>query len=159
MTFLKARLPDYMIPSEFVFLERLPLLPNGKVDRAALALFGERAERGDAPITEARSEIENLIAAVWRRVLQLEKVGIHDNFFELGGHSLLAAEVAAKLRDALGGPVTVRDLFDSPTVAGLAGAMEGMIQGEAKQRLAADRARGARTLQAFVAGSRTALPF
>ncbi len=101
-SFLSGKLPDYMIPSEFVFLERLPLLPNGKVDRAALALFGERAERVAAPMTEPRSEIENLIAAVWRRVLNLEKVGIHDNFFELGGHSLMAAEIAAKLRDSLG---------------------------------------------------------
>ena len=132
MTFLKARLPDYMMPSGFVFLERMPFLPNGKVDRGALALLGERARRGSSPIAEPRSEIETLIAGVWRQVLKVEAIGIDDNFFELGGHSLMAAEVAAKLRDAFGRPVTVGDLFDSPTVAGLARAIESMIQGEAE---------------------------
>ena len=131
-SFLKARLPDYMIPSAFVFFEAMPLLPNGKVDREALALIGETAERRGLPIDEPRSEIETLIAGVWRQVLKLEKVGVDDNFFELGGHSLMAAEVAAKLRDAFGRAVTVRDLFDSPTVAGLARVIERIVQGNAQ---------------------------
>ena len=134
-SFLKANLPDYMMPSGFVFLERMPLLPNGKVDRRALALFSDRAEGRDLTMTEPRSEIEILIAGVWRQVLKLGTVGIHDNFFELGGHSLLAAEVAAKLRDAFGRPVTVRDLFDSPTIAALARAIEKRVQGELKEDL------------------------
>ncbi len=129
MTFLKARLPDYMMPSGFVFLERMPLLPNGKVDRGAMAVFDGSAERCGSPVVEPRSEIETLIAGVWRQVLKVETIGIDDNFFELGGHSLMAAEVAAKVRDAFGRPLTVRDLFDSPTVAGLARAIEIMIHG------------------------------
>ncbi|MGH7854253.1 MAG: amino acid adenylation domain-containing protein, partial [Candidatus Binatia bacterium] len=134
-SFLKARLPDYMMPSEFVFLEGMTLLPSGKVDRRALPRNLPGRDNFDAAVAEPRTEVEILIAGVWCQVLKRDRVGIDDNFFELGGHSLMAAEVAAKLRDAFDRPVTVRDLFDSPTVAGLARAIERTVQGEVEGNL------------------------
>ena len=134
-SFLKQKLPDYMLPSSYVFLQALPLLPNGKVDRGALPLLGAAPERPDTVTREPLNEIELLVAEVWRQVLNLESVGVDDNFFELGGHSLLAAEVAAKLRDAFGRQLSVRDVFDAPTVAGLAGTLERMFQEDGKEDL------------------------
>ena len=135
--FLKARLPDPMLPSRFVFLEDIPLLPNGKVDRGALALLGATERQRELSIDEPRTEIETLVAEVWRQVLKIEAVGVVDNFFALGGHSLMAAEVAAKLRDVFGRPVAAADLFDCPTVAGLAKAIEKRLQGKVEDDLPA----------------------
>ena len=119
-SFLQAKLPDYMIPSFFVFLERFPLTPNGKIDRNALpSTDGERPQL-DQGLVEPRTEIEELIAQVWREVLQLDKIGVHDNFFELGGHSLLATRVVARLRRSFNLDIALRKLFELPTVAGLA---------------------------------------
>ena len=118
--FLKEKLPDYMIPSWFVFLDGLPLTPNGKVDLGALPPpDGERPplEQG---FVQPRTEIEELVAQIWREVLKLDKVGIHDNFFELGGHSLLATRVMARLRISFDIYVALRKLFELPTVAALA---------------------------------------
>ncbi len=124
-TFLKERLPDFMLPAGFVFLDALPLLPNGKIDRGALP--APAAPIAAATLSKRRTELEGLVAQVWEKVLGVEAIGVHDNFFELGGHSLLAAEVAARLRDALGRPVPVRDLFEAPTVAGFAATVEKMF--------------------------------
>ena len=117
----RQKLPDYMIPSFFVFLERFPLTPNGKIDRNALpSTDGERPQL-DQGLVEPRTEIEELIAQVWREVLQLDKIGVHDNFFELGGHSLLATRVVARLRRSFNlSHIALRKLFELPTVAGLA---------------------------------------
>ena len=118
--FLQEKLPDYMMPSLFVFLETFPLTPNGKVDRNALPPpDGERPQL-DQGFVEPRTEIEELIAQVWREVLKLDKIGVHDNFFELGGHSLLATRVVARLRGSFHVDIALRKLFELPTVAGLA---------------------------------------
>ncbi len=136
-----------MIPAAFVFLDALPLLPNGKVDLGALPSAGAAAEPVDTAIDEPRTEFERLIAAVWSQVLGVERVGADDNFFELGGHSLSAAEAAAKLRDAFDRPVSVRDIFAAPTLAALAGAIEKMVRGEGGKELPEIRAApGARDL-------------
>ncbi|MEI2579470.1 non-ribosomal peptide synthase/polyketide synthase [Scytonema sp. PRP1] len=116
--FLKAKLPDYMVPNAFVILEALPLTPNGKVDRRALPapdLDSEIADKFVAP----RNSIEEKIALIWSQVLRLERVGIDDNFFELGGHSLLATQVISRLQEALQISLPLRSLFESPTVAQL----------------------------------------
>ncbi|MEH2268243.1 MAG: amino acid adenylation domain-containing protein [Nostoc sp.] len=116
--FLKAKLPDYMVPSAFVILEALPLTPSGKVDRRALPapdLGIEIADKFVAP----RNPIEEALALIWSQVLRLEKIGIHNNFFELGGHSLLATQVISRLPEALGISLPLRSLFESPTVAQL----------------------------------------
>ena len=113
-----------MIPSLFVFLDDLPLTPNGKIDRNALPPpDGERPQL-DQGFVEPRTEIEELIAQVWREILKLDKIGVHDNFFELGGHSLLATRVIARLRNNFGIDLPLRRIFETPTVAGLARTVE-----------------------------------
>jgi acyl carrier protein len=118
--FLRLRLPDYMQPGTFVFLEAMPLTPNGKVDRGALP-----APQGDRPDLAAEyvppsDEMELTIAAIWQEVLGLERVGLHDNFFDLGGHSLLLIQIHDRLRDRLGRSLPIVDLFKHPTVGSLA---------------------------------------
>nr|MDZ8289082.1 amino acid adenylation domain-containing protein [Nostoc sp. ChiSLP01] len=125
--FLKAKLPDYMIPSAFVILEALPLTPSGKVDRRALKapdLLSEIADQFVAP----RNPIEEKLALIWSQVLRLEKVGIHDNFFDLGGHSLLATQVISRLPESFGIALPLRSLFASPTVASLSDAIASELQ-------------------------------
>src|SRR5690606_8248352 len=82
-----------------------------------------------------RSEVESLVAEIWRQALNVESVGVDDNFFELGGHSLIAAEVAAKLRAAFGRPLSVRHVFDAPTLAELARVIERMFQEPGQEAL------------------------
>ncbi|MFL5381838.1 MAG: non-ribosomal peptide synthetase, partial [Longimicrobiaceae bacterium] len=118
-TFLKERLPDYMVPAGFVALDRLPLSPNGKVDRLSLPdpeLSAPPREERAAP----RSVVERAIARVWEEVLALPAVGMDDNFFEIGGHSLLVGRMQERLQAALGVEVRVVDLFLYPTVRALA---------------------------------------
>ena len=119
-SFLKRKLPDYMIPSAFVFLDSLPLTPNGKVDRRALPAPAQSRPELEEALVSPRTTVEKVIAAIWAEVLKLEQVGIHDNFFDLGGHSLLATQVVSRLRHALQVELPLRALFESPTVASLA---------------------------------------
>jgi amino acid adenylation domain-containing protein/non-ribosomal peptide synthase protein (TIGR01720 family) len=122
--FLKEKLPDYMLPASFVVLDALPLTASGKVDRRALpAPDGARAESGQA-LVEARTQTEEVLAGIWSRLLGLERVSIHDNFFELGGHSLLGMQLISRAREALGVELSVRALFDAPTVRAFAAKVE-----------------------------------
>ena len=118
---LAERLPDHLVPSAVVPLDAFPLTPNGKVDRGALPVptFGARAE-GVAP----RTETEVALAAVWAEVLRVDRVYADDGFFDLGGQSLLAAQVVARVRDRLGVELPLRRLFDEPTLAALAAAVD-----------------------------------
>jgi acyl carrier protein len=112
---LRARLPDYMVPSAFVALETLPLTANGKLDRRALpAPDGAFAA---AEYVEPRTEAERVVAGIWADVLGVERVGAMDDFFALGGHSLRATRVISHVRTAFGAEVPVRALFESPTLA------------------------------------------
>ncbi len=128
--FLKQKLPDYMIPSQFVFLDSFPLTPNGKLDLNALPAPDGARPQLDQALLEPRSEIEELIAQVWRELLKLGRIGVHDNFFELGGHSLLATRVIARLRDSFNVDVALRKLFELPTVAGLAQHIDVLLHSE-----------------------------
>jgi len=122
--FLKEELPEYMIPNVFVFVDSLPLTPSGKIDRRALpAPDGRRPELAEA-FAAPRTPVEELLAKIWMEVLKLERVGIHDNFFELGGHSLLATQAVSRLREALSINIPLRDLFESPTIGGIAASLE-----------------------------------
>ncbi|MEV7603796.1 condensation domain-containing protein, partial [Kitasatospora sp. NPDC089797] len=122
-THLATTLPDYMIPALFVTLDRLPLTPSGKVDRRALPRPEFQADRAEAPYAAPRTPLEEQIATIWADVLGTDRVGIHDNFFELGGDSILTIQVISRAREALGGGLTPRMLFEAPTVAELAEAL------------------------------------
>jgi amino acid adenylation domain-containing protein len=118
--FLKEKLPEYMIPSAFVRLNDLPLTRHGKVDRQSLpAPESERPELR-ASYVEPRTRIEGTIAAIWQKVLRVEKVGVDDNFFDLGGHSLLMVQVHSGLREAFSKEISLIEMFRNPTVGLLA---------------------------------------
>jgi ubiquinone/menaquinone biosynthesis C-methylase UbiE/acyl carrier protein len=118
--YLRARLPDYMIPANFVVLTSLPLTPNGKVDRRALP--GPDQGRPDlaSDYVAPRTRLEREIARLWQEVLGIDSVGIHDNFFDLGGHSLLIVRLHSRLTEALGVALALTDLFQRTTVSALA---------------------------------------
>ena len=122
--FLKEKLPDYMVPSAFVVLDALPLTPNGKLDRLALPALSLARPELDTHFVGPRTAVEEQLVEIWEEVLGLERVGIHDDFFELGGHSLRATRVLSRVRAALRVELSLRYLFETPTVAGLAGRIE-----------------------------------
>jgi amino acid adenylation domain-containing protein len=124
---LAKHLPDYMVPTHFMRLERLPLTANGKVDRKALpapAISGRAREAGGAPPAPL-SGTQERVATIWRDLLKLERVGAEDDFFDVGGTSLLAIQMIARLHEQFGVDVGLRNLFERPTIAGLAEAVEG----------------------------------
>ncbi|PYQ62552.1 MAG: hypothetical protein DMF53_12725 [Acidobacteria bacterium] len=129
---LKARLPEYMIPSAFVELGALPRTPNGKVDRAALPAPGSRAE---AVFVAPRTPVEEVLAGLWASWLGAERIGAHDNFFDLGGNSLTATSLTAQARAVFQVEIPVRGLFESPTLSGFAERIEELIATAAGLRL------------------------
>jgi acyl carrier protein len=119
-TFLKDRLPDYMIPSAFITLESLPLTPNGKIDRRTLSQLSVNSyQLSEEQFVAPRTPEEELLVGIWVELLGIERVGVQDNFFELGGHSLLATQVMSRIRDTFEVELPLRELFESPTIAGL----------------------------------------
>jgi amino acid adenylation domain-containing protein len=128
-TYLAEKLPGYMVPAGYVMLDALPFLPNGKVDRQALPALGDNGPEANEAFVEPRTEVEKLLADIWLEILHVERLGVHDNFFELGGHSLLAIQVISRAREIFHNGVSLRSLFRAPTVAGLAGTIQGTIRG------------------------------
>lgn len=118
--FLRERLPESMIPSAFVILEKMPLTANGKVDRKGLPPPGERPAEKAAALLPPRSGTEKMIARIWRELLRIERVGADGNFFDLGGHSLLLVQAHRRVEETLGHPVSMMALFKYPTVRALA---------------------------------------
>ena len=123
-TYLKERLPEYMIPAAFVTLEHLPLSPNGKIDRNALPAPTRVTPNADTGYEAARTTLEKLLARLWREILCVEHIGLRDKFFEIGGDSLKAARFLNRLQEELGEVVYIVALFDAPTVAELASYLE-----------------------------------
>jgi len=117
---LKEKLPDYMVPSAFVFLETLPLTPSGKVDREALPAPDRSRPDLEKAFVAARTPVERVLTEIWSEVLGLKQVGVNDNFFELGGHSLKATQVISRVIGAFQMEVPLRSIFESPTVADMA---------------------------------------
>ena len=116
--FLKAKLPEYMVPNAFVILDSLPLTPNGKIDHRALPtpdLHRELKHKYVAP----RTPVEEMLAQIWAQVLKVEQVGIEDNFFTFGGHSLLATQLVSHIRNIFQVELPLRELFAAPTIAEL----------------------------------------
>jgi acyl-coenzyme A synthetase/AMP-(fatty) acid ligase len=122
--FLHERLPDYMIPATFVTLAGLPLTPNGKVDRRALPAPEQTRPELTSAYVAPRNPIEEQLAAIAAPLLRVERVGVYDNFFELGGHSLLATQFIARLRTAFQVELPLRSLFEGPSIAAVAVALE-----------------------------------
>jgi len=118
--FLLEKLPDYMIPNAFVRLDSIPLTPNGKVDRKALPVPGDKDYGASQEYVAPRNATEEKLAAVYCKVLSLDKVGIFNNFFDLGGHSLLATQLVSRVREAFDMDIPLRNVFEYPTVAALA---------------------------------------
>ena len=123
-SFLQNRLPDYMIPSAYMWLDELPLTTNGKIDRKALPMPADAPVESGSEYEAPRTVTEELLAGIWSEVLKVERVGIHDNFFELGGHSLLMAQVMSRVRDSLQLEIPLRTLLAAPTISELAEAVE-----------------------------------
>jgi amino acid adenylation domain-containing protein len=130
--FLRASLPEYMLPTAFVVVDDLPLTPHGKIDRAALpeptSANTLQDEVRDAPLTETEQRVAEIVG----ELLNLDTIDIEDNFFMLGGHSLLGAQLIARLRQAFGVEIALRSLFEAPTVAALASEVDrlgGLVSG------------------------------
>jgi amino acid adenylation domain-containing protein len=126
--YLKERLPDYMIPSAFVFLEAMPLTPNNKVDHRALPAPEQTRPELEVEFMASRTPVEEALASLWTYILGVEQIGINDNFFELGGHSLLATQVISRVRETFKIELPLRKMFESPTISELAEHIEAAVK-------------------------------
>ncbi len=124
--YLKGRLPQYMVPSAFVLMARLPLTANGKIDRQALAAFSFESMQPAQDFVGPRTETEKALAVIWTGLLKVENIGINDDVFDLGAHSLLAMKALTQIRDVFEVSLSLRNLFEHPTIAGLAGIIDGL---------------------------------
>ena len=115
-SFLKSRLPEYMLPAQFVSLKELPLTPNGKVDRRALPRPNENNVISDELNIAPRNDIEARLLKIWTSVLGIRGIGIRNNFFELGGHSLLVAKLTHRVEQAFGKQLSMAAVFEAPTI-------------------------------------------
>lgn len=122
--FLETSLPEYMVPAQFVFLDSLPLTPNGKIDRKALPAPVKATTGAGGP---PRTETEKMVAAIWTELLRVEGVGIEDDFFDLGAQSITAVGLVARLRTAFDLNIELATLFERPTIAGLAEAIDVLV--------------------------------
>ena len=121
-TYLKQSLPDYMVPAHLILLDELPLTGNGKLDRKALP--APDASPSQVRYVAPQTELQRQLAAIWAEVLKVEQVGLDDNFFELGGHSLLAVQMLARVREQLQHEVSLKDLFERPSLAAFSETVE-----------------------------------
>jgi len=141
--FIAARLPEYMVPGVFVKLAAMPLNSSGKIDRAVLPAPTAENTLRDETFVAPRTPVEERLVSMLAPLLGLDKVSVEDNFFLLGGHSLLGTQLIARVRDAFGVELTLRALFDAPTIASLAtqvealllARLEGMSEAEAERLL------------------------
>jgi acyl carrier protein len=126
--FLQQTLPDFMIPAAFVMLNELPLTPNGKLDRRALPKPDLSQISSSTSFVAPRNDVEQELARIWAEVLKVERVGVQDNFFELGGHSLIATQMLSRIANHFQVNLSIRQLFEAPTIAQLAIAIEHQVQ-------------------------------
>ena len=125
-SYLRRKLPPYMVPSIYIPIDEMPYTRGGKIDRAALPSPGEERSALMAAYASPRTPLEEMLAGLWAELLHLERVGINDDFFTgLGGHSLLATQLRSRIRDTLGIDVPLQRIFEAPTVASFAEALAG----------------------------------
>ncbi|HEX4962827.1 MAG TPA: condensation domain-containing protein, partial [Thermoanaerobaculia bacterium] len=126
--FLRRKLPEAMVPSLYVSLDALPLSPNGKLERRALPVPAADDTGREASTPEALSPVGEVLATIWSDVLGLDRIGAHESFFDLGGHSLLASRVVSRIRDAFRIELPLRNVFEAPTLEGLAERIESLLR-------------------------------
>ena len=131
-SFLKEKLPDYMIPTAVVFLDLMPLTPNGKVDRRALPIPDWHKRDAELEFVPPATPIEETLAGIYAEVLGIERVGSNDSFYELGGHSLKATQIVARIRDRFNVELPLLGVFENPVVSNLALLLEDKIRGPHK---------------------------
>lgn len=124
--YLQKKLPEYMIPSAFIVLEKFPLTPNGKVDSHALPIPENFKNGLESSFVAPSTPTQEILANLWAAILSIEKVGIYDNFFDLGGHSLLATSLVFRIRQAFAIDFPLRCLFENPTIAALSKLIESL---------------------------------
>jgi amino acid adenylation domain-containing protein len=129
--YLKERLPEYMMPAAFVMLDKMPLNANGKIERQSLP--GPEEAAAVRTYVAPGTATEKVVARLWEEVLQVKQVGAHDDFFQLGGHSLLATQIVSRVREHFKVEISLRTLFEKPTVFALSQAVETAGQGEKSQ--------------------------
>lgn len=117
---LEGKLPDYMIPSRFAFLEKFPLTANGKIDRTSMPFHETSPLMQKKDFVAPRNDVESGLAEFWEEVLGVEKIGVHDNFFEIGGNSLLAVRLISMMEQQLGMKIGTATIFEAPTIADMA---------------------------------------
>jgi acyl carrier protein len=122
--FLEAKLPEYAVPTAFVPIDAVPLMPSGKIDRNALPQSASEPVSPNPATVSPRTHIEETLAKIWCDVLNLSVVGVHDNFFELGGHSLKITQVISRVRQAFNVELPFAQVFQDPTIARLASQIE-----------------------------------
>jgi hypothetical protein len=128
--YLREKLPDYMVPTALMFLDALPRTPSGKVDRKSLPAPTTTSPEAPAPAEAEMTPLEETLAHIWREVIGVASVRIEDNFFDLGGHSVLVVQVLARIRAALQVELTLRNVFEAPTLRELAKVVEGKLMEE-----------------------------
>jgi acyl carrier protein len=126
---VRERLPEYMVPEAIVRMEEMPLTVNGKIDRKRLASVKDAGRQAEREYVGPRTAVEEILAAIWGEVLNLEQVGILENFFDLGGHSLMATQVISRVREVFQVELAVRKIFEKPTIAALAREIEAAQRG------------------------------
>ena len=142
---LKDLLPDYMVPKEFVVLEKFPLTPNNKIDRKALPEPIGNAGMESQHYVAPSSDTERLIAEIWERILEIEKISVQDDFFEIGGHSLVAVQAMTQLEQKTGKRLPLASLFEAPTIEKLAKLVDTDVRAFAYDSLVAIKPNGKKT--------------
>src|SRR5262249_45338633 len=131
-SFLRERLPEYMVPGAILVLDEMPVTTNGKIDRKRLPSVEEIGRHSEQEYAAARTPAEEILAGIFQQVLKLDRVGIHDNFFELGGDSIISIQIISKANQA-GLGLTPKQLFEHQTIAELAAVAGGDQQIESEQ--------------------------
>jgi acyl carrier protein len=151
--YLRQSLPDYMVPAIFVRIDNVPLSPNGKIDRRALPAPDNTNTAEVSDYEPPSTSVEEELVEVWANLLKLDRIGIRQNFFDLGGHSLLATQLASRIEEKFQVQLPLREVFESPTIAGLAAAIERMReeQGTFESERIEPLPRGDKTLDELIA--------